>query len=58
MEDFLKSIVDSFTNSKELEQFSDLIEISEDQYVKEKVFRLKYKELFGLIDQDVQIPTQ
>lgn len=58
MEDFLKSIVDSFTNSKELEQFSDLIGISEDQYVKEKVFRLKYKELFGLIDQHVQIPTQ
>lgn len=58
MEDFLKSIVDSFTNSKELEQFSDLIGISEDQYVKEKVFRLKYKELFGLIDQDVQIPTR
>ena len=57
MDAFMKDIVDSYNNSKELENFVCLVGIENDSYVKDRIFTLMCQELFEMIDQDVQIPT-
>ena len=57
MDEFMKNIVDSYTDAKELEEFAALVGIDGEEYVTRRIFELKCQELFMMIERDVQIPT-
>ena len=50
---YIKSVVDSYTKSEQLEEFAYSWSLEEEPYIQERIFQLKCKELFDLIDQDV-----